>query len=102
MRIALLGPLVIDGGAGKLGPRDRVVLAALAVRPGDFRTTDGLADALWGERPPASSKKVVQGCVARRRKALGPDAIERLPPGDRLEAASVGHPAAACAARGRR
>ena len=58
MRIAFLGPLVIDGGTGKLGPRDRVVLAALAVRPGETRTADGLADALWGDHPPASAKTV--------------------------------------------
>jgi WD40 repeat protein/DNA-binding SARP family transcriptional activator len=88
VRIALLGPLVIDGGAGKLGPRDRVVLAALAVRPGEIRTADGLADALWGERPPASWKKVVQGCVARLRKAVGPGTIETLPQGYRLAVSS--------------
>jgi DNA-binding SARP family transcriptional activator len=37
-----------------LGPRDRVVLAALAVRPGEVVSAEQLADALWGERPPAS------------------------------------------------
>ena len=84
MRIALLGPLVIDGGVGKIGPRDRVVLAALAVRPGEVHTPDRLADALWGDRPPASSKKVVQGCVTRLRKALGPETIETQPQGYRL------------------
>jgi WD40 repeat protein/DNA-binding SARP family transcriptional activator len=88
MRIALLGPLVIDGGVGKLGPRDRVVLAALAVRPGEVNSADRLADALWGDRPPASSKKVVQGCVARLRKVLGPETIETLPQGYRLAVSS--------------
>ena len=88
MRIALLGPLVIDGGGGKIGPRDRVVLAALAVRPGEVYSADRLADALWGDRPPATSKKVVQGCVARLRKALGPGTIETLPQGYRLQVSS--------------
>ena len=88
MRIALLGPLVIDGASDKLGPRDRVVLAALAVRPGEIRTADGLADALWGDHPPASWKKVVQGCVARLRKVLGPETIETLPQGYRLTVSS--------------
>jgi DNA-binding SARP family transcriptional activator len=88
MRIALLGPLVIDGGVGKIGPRDRVVLAALAVRPGEVNSADRLADALWRDRPPASWKKVVQGCVARLRQALGPAAIETLPQGYRLQVAS--------------
>jgi WD40 repeat protein/DNA-binding SARP family transcriptional activator len=88
MRIALLGPLVIAGGGGKVGPRDRVVLAALAVRPGEVYSADRLADALWGDRPPASSKKVVQGCVARLRKAVGPETIETLTHGYRLQVSS--------------
>jgi WD40 repeat protein/DNA-binding SARP family transcriptional activator len=88
MRIAILGPLVVDGASGKLGPRDRVVLAALAVRPGETRTADVLADALWGDHPPASWKKVVQGCVARLRRVLGPETIETLPQGYRLTVSS--------------
>jgi WD40 repeat protein/DNA-binding SARP family transcriptional activator len=88
MRIALLGPLVIDGGVGKIGPRDRVVLAALAVRPGEVSSADKLADALWGERLPASWRTVVQGCVARLRKALGAGTIETLPQGYRLQVSS--------------
>ncbi|MGH8638091.1 MAG: BTAD domain-containing putative transcriptional regulator, partial [Burkholderiales bacterium] len=88
MRIGLLGPLVLEGGVGKIGPRDRVVLAALAVRPGEVNSAERLADVLWGDRPPASSKKVVQGCVARLRKLLGPETIETLPQGYRLSVSS--------------
>ena len=33
MGITVLGPLTVDG-SGRLGPRDRVVLQALATRPG--------------------------------------------------------------------
>ena len=76
MGIAVLGPLEVDGHANGLGPRDRVVLSALVVRCGDPVTTEGLADALWGERLPASWAKVVQGCVVRLRKCLGASAIE--------------------------
>jgi DNA-binding SARP family transcriptional activator len=47
-------------------------------------SAERLADALWGERPPASWSKVVQGCVVRLRKALGPQAIQTLPQGYRL------------------
>jgi DNA-binding SARP family transcriptional activator len=50
--IAVLGPLAIDDDVGALGPRDRVVLASLALRPGDVVSAELLADALWGERPP--------------------------------------------------
>ena len=41
-----------------------------------------------GERPPASSKKVVQGCVGRFREALGPGTIETLPQAYRLPVSS--------------
>ena len=74
----------IDGRAGALGRRDRVVLAALAVHPGEAVTADGLADLLWGEAPPASAAKIVQGCIVRLRKLLGGHAIETTPDGYRL------------------
>lgn len=76
MGIAVLGPLEVDGHPNGLGPRDRVVLSALVVRAGDPVSTEGLADALWGEQHPASWSKVVQGCVVRLRKRLGTAAIE--------------------------
>lgn len=81
--IAVLGPLTVDG-SGHFSPRDRVVLAALAVRAGQPVSTDQLADALWGDSPPASAAKILQGCVVRLRKALGTDAIETLAHGYRL------------------
>ena len=61
-----------------------MVLEALSIRVGDNVTTDWLADALWGETPPASAAKNLQGCIARLRKALGPDAIETTASGYRL------------------
>ena len=60
------------------------MLAALALRPGDAVTSERLADALWGEQPPASWTKVIHGCVARLRKALGAAAIETTHQGYRL------------------
>ncbi len=83
MGIAVLGPLVVEG-VGRIGPRDRVVLAALSVRPGEVLSADQLADALWGEAPPPSGPKVVQGCVMRLRKALGAHAVETTAQGYRL------------------
>ncbi len=86
--IALLGPLSVNGHGGadtvSLGPRDRVVLAVLAVRPGGVVSAEELADAMWGERPPASWNKVVPGCVMRLRRVLGADAIETTAHGYRL------------------
>lgn len=88
MSIAVLGPLTVDGEAGQFGPRDRVVLAALAVRPGDVVSADRLADALWGERRPGTWGKVVQGCIVRLRKILGAGGIETSPQGYRLNISS--------------
>ena len=84
MGIAVLGPLQVEGSANGLGPRDRVVLAALVVRAGTPITQDALADALWGDDVPATWTKVVQGCIVRLRKVLGPAAIESEPSGYRL------------------
>ena len=82
--IALLGPLSVNGDAVALSPRDRVVLAALAIRRGEVVSAERLADALWGEHPPASWHKVVPGCILRLRRALGVAAIETTPFGYRL------------------
>lgn len=84
MRVGVLGPLEIDGVAASLGQRDRVVLQALAVRPGTPVSAETLSDALWGEAPPPSWQKVVQGCVVRLRKVLGAAVIETSPQGYRL------------------
>jgi DNA-binding SARP family transcriptional activator/WD40 repeat protein len=82
--IGVLGPLTVDGVVTVLSPRDRVVLAVLAMHAGAVVSAGRLADALWGERPPASAMKVLQGCIVRLRKALGPVAIQTVPQGYRL------------------
>ena len=83
-RLRVLGPLEVEGAAAELGPRDRVVVSALALRPGERVDAELLAEALWGEEPPASAAKVVQGCVSRLRRALGSDAIETVAGGYRV------------------
>ena len=84
MRVGLLGPLELEAGSPALGPRDRSVLAALAMRRGQWMAPDALADVLWPDRPPASWVKVVQGCVSRLRRVLGAESIETSPAGYRL------------------
>ena len=74
----------IVGDGLQLEPRDRIALSVLAVRRGQVVSPDELADALWGEAPPATWRKQVQICVGRLRKALGPSAIDTLPGGYRL------------------
>ena len=81
--ITVLGPVSVDGN-GALGPRDRVVLAVLALRPGEAVGTERLAEALWGDTPPPSWNKVVPGCVMRLRRALGSEAIATTTHGYRL------------------
>ena len=76
MGIAVLGPLEVGGTASTLGLRDRVVLEALAVRPGSAVSPGSLAEAIWGETPPASWARSSQGCIVRLRKALGGEAIQ--------------------------
>ena len=85
MGIGILGPLELDGAECNLGLRDRIVLETLALRHELPVSPDTLADALWGEDPPSSWAKVVQGCVVRLRKALGADTIETSTQGYRLQ-----------------
>jgi DNA-binding SARP family transcriptional activator len=76
--VRVLGPLEVFNGAREVpvgGARERRLLAALAVRPGDALSADQLVDALWRERPPRSAAKQLQNHVVRVRKALGADAI---------------------------
>ena len=75
MGIAVLGPLTWDGSAS-LSPRDRVVLEVLATHPGHPVAPDRIVDALWGDTPPATASKVLQGCIARLRKVMGKESIE--------------------------
>ena len=84
MGIEVLGPLTFDGDALDLSRRDRIVVEALAACRGEPVSMDQFADALWGDGPPTSWRKLVQGCVMRLRKLLGPHAIETTGDGYRL------------------
>lgn len=82
MRIAVLGPTESSGA--QLSPRERTALSVLALRSPDAVAADELADALWGDSPPATSAKQVQVCVSRMRAKLPPRAVETSPAGYRL------------------
>src|SRR3954447_22932231 len=73
MDLRVLGPVeASDGdqpvaiGAGK----PRAVLAMLALSEGMPISADQLIDGLWGETPPATAPKMVQGYVSHLRKAF--------------------------------
>ena len=80
MGIGVLGPVVSDGDVA-FGRRDRAVLTALAIRVGQPVSEDQLTEAVWGEQPPRSAHKSLQGCVFRIRQALGNDVIRTSPQG---------------------
>jgi DNA-binding SARP family transcriptional activator/WD40 repeat protein len=76
----------VDGLPVELGePQQRLVLALLLANADSVVSTDRLIAGIWGDEPPASSRKIVQGYVSRLRKALGGgDIIESQSPGYRL------------------
>ena len=84
MGIGVLGPLTVEGSAASINRRDRVVLEALAAYRGHVLSPAELADAVWGERLPASWNKNLQSCVVRLRRLIGRNAIETRPEGYRL------------------
>lgn len=85
VRVGVLGPLevVVDGEPRAAGPpRERAVLAQLALNAGRTVPTDRLVDAVWGEAPPGTARTQVQICVSALRRRLGsPRAIATRPGG---------------------
>src|SRR5207302_10854607 len=70
--------VVSAGRAVDLGPpKQRTLLAALAVDAGRPVPVDALVDRLWDDEPPLDARKVLHTYVARVRRVL-----ERLPPAD--------------------
>jgi DNA-binding SARP family transcriptional activator len=70
----VLGSLEVvkDGRPVALGsPQQRALLAVLLLHWGEPVSLDRLTDELWGERPPASAIKIVQGYVSNLRRVLG-------------------------------
>ena len=84
MDFCILGPLeVLDRGrpVGLGGRKQRALLALLLLHAGEAVSTDRLVDELWGERPPATAAKLVQGYVAALRKLLPDGVLVTRPPG---------------------
>jgi DNA-binding SARP family transcriptional activator len=80
----ILGPLEVrDGDGVTMLPRrrERALLAALLLRPGEVVSTDRLAEAIWGETPPRTAVGSLQNAVSELRKALGHDVVVTRSPG---------------------
>jgi DNA-binding SARP family transcriptional activator len=87
----VLGPLEIRRG-GRLvpiPPRQRALLALLALRVGVVVPVDELLNELWGDEAPRTAKASLQNAVSRLRKALGANAIETSQSGYRLNPQAV-------------
>jgi predicted ATPase/DNA-binding SARP family transcriptional activator len=73
-RIRLLGPLEILLSGEPVppgGPRQRALLALLALSVGVAIPPSRLVDVLWGDEPPPSAANTVQVYVSRLRRLLG-------------------------------
>ena len=76
----MLGPLAVAGDDGVeirvTAPKERTLLAVLALRAGGVVPLAELKAALWGEREPRSASKTLQGYVASLRRQLPAGAVE--------------------------
>jgi ABC-type transport system substrate-binding protein/DNA-binding SARP family transcriptional activator/streptogramin lyase len=88
LEFRILGPFEI-GRDGKLvalpAGKPRALLAVLLLHAGEVVSVDTLVDELWGEQPPATAAKNVQGYVARLRRALGDGVLVTQAPGYALQ-----------------
>jgi predicted ATPase/DNA-binding SARP family transcriptional activator len=93
VEVRVLGPvdLIADGVAVELPAMQRRLLAALAAANGGVRSLDELADALWGESPPSSWRKLLQQYVSQLRRAASPAGVPIVTTADgyRLDVESV-------------
>src|SRR5437764_1699511 len=90
MELRILGPVeavVGDRPVALRRPKQRALLAFLALHVGEVVSTDRLIDALWGERPPKAAKESLQNTVSQLRRLLGGDVISKQPSGYRLDLA---------------
>ncbi|HZM74449.1 MAG TPA: BTAD domain-containing putative transcriptional regulator [Candidatus Limnocylindrales bacterium] len=71
--IRVLGPLevhIADRPIRLGGPRERKLLAALALDPGRVVPAARLVDVLWESSPPATAGQQINNCVAKLRRSL--------------------------------
>src|SRR5918995_7063411 len=83
--IRLFGPITAERAGETVslgGPRQRAVLARLALAPGQVVTVDRLVDDVWAGDPPATAVNTLQSYVSLLRRALGdPNLLRREGPG---------------------
>jgi len=72
-RVALLGPVTIDGIS--ITKSQRALISALGVHQHSGANVDAIADVVWANRVPISARASVQNQVARLRNTFGPELI---------------------------
>lgn len=93
LKIAVLGPLdlQVDGRPAPLTSEpQRIVLACLALSPGQPVGADVLIDVLWGDDPTDNARGNLQSYVSRLRRLVGADRIALEPGGYRLDVPAEG------------
>src|SRR5438046_2553928 len=76
LEIRLLGPVELRAGGNPVAlgrPKQRALVALLALSVNRVVSTDRLIDALWGERPPPTAPVALYGLVSALRKLIDPD-----------------------------
>ena len=87
MEFLILGALEARNGQRSVplgAPKPRTVLGVLLLHADEVVPTTRLVEELWGERPPATAEKLVQGYVHALRKHLGSQTVETVGHGYRL------------------
>jgi predicted ATPase/DNA-binding SARP family transcriptional activator len=89
MRVAILGPFGVQNDAGDTlsvtGARLRDLVIRLALAGGKPVSTSALAEAVWGDDPPADLPNALQTLVSRARRSLGgAETVEQSAAGYRL------------------
>jgi DNA-binding SARP family transcriptional activator len=80
----VLGPVeaLAEGGPVSLpAAKPRALLALLLLSRNRVVPVSRLVDELWGEAPPETATKALQGYVSQLRKSLGADRVLTKPPG---------------------
>jgi predicted ATPase/DNA-binding SARP family transcriptional activator len=84
----VLGPVEVERGDRVIAidvAKVRALLTALALHRGRPVTTDELVGAIWGEDPPKSAAKTLQGHVSALRRVLGAEAVVTVTAGYELD-----------------
>ena len=82
VEVAVLGPIEVrlGGRAVDLGtPKQRALVAALALSQGRPVSVDAIVDLLWGDRPPPGVTATLQAYVSGLRRVIEPERQRRAP-----------------------